>query len=174
MPRGTGRGGRRGARPHTPDHRPARFEALDIRRQRSVVRPDRHPLRRLDPGGGPTLTRSTGSTSIARRFGRCSKRSQSSFRCPTSCSSTGSGFRASSSHSDPVVKGDRKCAAIAAASILAKVTRDRQNAGTPCAGSTLRVRPTQGVRNPGSPCGGRQVRLLCGAPALVSAGLSVR
>ena len=54
----------------------------------------------LGVGFDDATTKSTGSTCIGRHFVRCSKRSRSLFRCPTSCSSTGSAFQASSSRND--------------------------------------------------------------------------
>ncbi len=46
-----------------------------------------------------------------------------------------------------IVKGDRRCAAIAAASIVAKVTRDRLMQALRRAGSPLRVCEAQGLRD---------------------------
>ena len=72
-----------------------------------------------------------------------------------------------------VVHGDSRCTAIAAASIVAKVTRDRADAGAARARSALRVRPSQGVRDARSSGGRRPVRLFRRASPLVPAALVV-
>jgi len=67
-----------------------------------------------------------------------------------------------------VVHGDARCTAIAAASIVAKVTRDRDDRAAR-AGSALRVRSPQGLRHAGPPRRGVAVRLFRGPPAFVPA-----
>ena len=73
----------------------------------------------------PIRRKSIASTSTRRRCGRCSAPCSRSFRFPTSCSSTRFACR-NCRWQRGVVHGDRRCSAIAAASIVAKVTRDRQ------------------------------------------------
>ena len=72
-----------------------------------------------------------------------------------------------------VPHGDRRCSAIAAASIVAKVTRDRLMLELHDTGSALRIRPPQGVRDRRSSRGCRTVRLLGRAPAFVPAADAV-
>ena len=72
-----------------------------------------------------SLTRSIGSTSTGRRSGRWSRPSWLSSRSRGLCSWTDSAFPNIVMPQRPVVGGDRRSTAIAAASILAKVTRDR-------------------------------------------------
>ena len=66
-----------------------------------------------------------------------------------------------------------KSTAIAAASILAKVTRDRMMAELHAQRSALRLRSAQGLRDARAPRRGRPVRLLGGAPAHVQAAVAV-
>ncbi len=47
-----------------------------------------------------------------------------------------------------LVDGDARCASVAAASIIAKVTRDRHDAGNRSGVSRVRLRPPQGLRDP--------------------------
>ena len=63
-----------------------------------------------------------------------------------------------------VVHGDARCTAIAAASIVAKVTRDRHDARAARAGSALRIRSPQGLRDARSPRRRVAVRLFRRAP----------
>ena len=73
----------------------------------------------------------------------------------------------------PVVKGDQRCAAIAAASILAKVTRDREMQALHARDPRYGFDRHKGYATRAHLAAVAPVRLLCGAPALVSAGLSV-
>ena len=73
----------------------------------------------------------------------------------------------------PVLHGDRRCSAIAAASIIAKVTRDREMLAASRGGPALRLRPAQGLRHRRPPRGGGASRLLSPAPALVQAAVAV-
>ena len=66
-----------------------------------------------------------------------------------------------------VPHGDRRCSAIAAASIVAKVTRDRRDARAARPRSALRVRSAQGLRDGRSSRRRRAVRLLGRAPPIV-------
>ena len=66
-----------------------------------------------------------------------------------------------------VPHGDRRCSAIAAASIVAKVTRDRQMLRAARPRSALRLRSPQGLRDRRSPRRRCAVRLLRRAPPLV-------
>ena len=66
-----------------------------------------------------------------------------------------------------VPHGDRRCSAIAAASIVAKVTRDRDMRAPARRRPALRVRSPQRLRDRRSPRSGRAVRLFRGAPAIV-------
>ena len=72
-----------------------------------------------------------------------------------------------------VPHGDRRCAAIAAASIVAKVTRDRQMLRAARPRSALRLRSPQGLRDGRSPRRRRAVRLLRRASPLVPAADAV-
>ena len=71
---------------------------------------------------------------------------------------------------EAVVGGDRRCAAIAAASIVAKVTRDREMMRLHKLDARYGLRPAQGLRDPGAPGRGGPVRLRQRAPPLVQAG----
>ncbi len=66
-----------------------------------------------------------------------------------------------------VVGGDRKSAAVAAASIVAKVTRDRVMRGLHESLSRLRIRQARGLRDRRSPGGHLRTRRLRAAPAVV-------
>ena len=68
-----------------------------------------------------------------------------------------------------VLHGDRRCAAIAAASIVAKVTRDRQMMTQHELRSALRLRPPQGLRHGRPSRRGRALRVLAAAPPLLPA-----
>ena len=67
----------------------------------------------------------------------------------------------------------RACTAIAAASIVAKVTRDRMMLELHAHGSAVRLRSPQGLRHARSPGRGLAVRLLRRPPALVPASVPV-
>ena len=71
-----------------------------------------------------------------------------------------------------VVHGDARCSAIAAASIIAKVTRDRLMADLH-ARDPRRLRLAQGLRDGGAPGRGCTVWLLERAPAYVQAALAL-
>ena len=68
-----------------------------------------------------------------------------------------------------VLHGDRRCAAIAAASIVAKVTRDRQMMTQHELRPALRLRPPQGLRDGRPSRRRRALRILAAAPPLVPA-----
>ena len=72
-----------------------------------------------------------------------------------------------------VIHGDARCTAIAAASIVAKVTRDRMMLELHAQRSPLRIRSPQGLRHARSSGRGFAVRLFAGAPPLVPAALAV-
>ena len=72
-----------------------------------------------------------------------------------------------------VVGGDRRCAGIAAASIVAKVTRDRQMTRPPRGRPPLRLRPAQGLRDSGASGRHGAARVFGSAPPFVSAGILV-
>ena len=66
-----------------------------------------------------------------------------------------------------IVHGDALCSAIAAASIVAKVTRDRLMDRLHETGPALRLRPPQGVRHAGTRPRPVEIRLLSGPPPVV-------
>ena len=68
-----------------------------------------------------------------------------------------------------VPHGDRRCSAIAAASIIAKVTRDREMTRAARPRSALRLRPAQRLRHRRSSRRGGSVRLFGRAPPIVPA-----
>ena len=72
-----------------------------------------------------------------------------------------------------VIHGDSRCTAIAAASIVAKVTRDRMMLELHGQRPPLRVRPAQGLRDQGPPAGGRAVRLLRRPQTVVPSAVAV-
>ena len=67
----------------------------------------------------------------------------------------------------PVIDGDARSAAIAAASVIAKVTRDRYMCRIDAALSRLRLRRERRLLDPGAPRGDRRARAERPAPALV-------
>ena len=69
-----------------------------------------------------------------------------------------------------VLHGDRRCTAIAAASIVAKVTRDARPS---CRGSALRLPPAQGLRDRRAPRRGRAARVFDAASTLLQAAVPV-
>ena len=72
-----------------------------------------------------------------------------------------------------IVHGDRRCAAIAAASIVAKVHRDRLMVELARAGPPVRVCAAQGLRDARASGGRRALRLLAPSPPLVPAAVAV-
>ena len=116
---------------------------VPARRARAPVRAHRAATRWPGRWRPPTRARSTTSISIRPRCERCSARSWRSSRCRTSCSWTRFACRISrwrSAASRTETAGARRSRA---ASIVAKVTRDREHARTARPGSALRLRPAQ-------------------------------
>ena len=72
-----------------------------------------------------------------------------------------------------VIHGDSRCTAIAAASIVAKVTRDRMMLELHAAYPSLRLRSPQGLRDPGASAGGCAVWLLSRPQTVVPSAVTV-
>ena len=102
-------------------------KVLDGRGARAPLRRDRRRRRRAGRSSiVERRTRSIASTSTARRSQAMrAGRDGAGAAARASCWSTGSAFPISSMAQRSVIGGDRRSTAIAAASILAKVTRDR-------------------------------------------------
>ena len=76
--------------------------------------------------------------------------------------------------SAPSLGGDRRCSAIAAASIVAKVDEGPHDGGAARERLAVSVRPAQRVRHGRAPDGGGDVRLLRRAPAIIQTVDTVR
>ena len=104
---------------------PRRLQAADREGPRALLRAGRAARARL-VGGGRSRTRSaTGSACTSPTSRRCGARSRCSTCRRRTCSPTGSPSTGSACPGLAVWKGDRVAACISAASVLAKVTRDR-------------------------------------------------
>ncbi len=90
-----------------------------------------------------------------------------------SCWSTPSGFPTCSMAQRAVIHGDSRCTAIAAASIVAKVTRDRMMLELHADRPPLRLRSAQRLRDPRSSAGRCAVWLLSGAPTVVPSAVAL-
>ena len=84
--------------------------------------------------------------------------------------STATARRTSSARSRTIVKGDARCLSIAAASIIAKVTRDRMMVALAREAPRLRLRAPQGLRHAGASRRAAPARRYAASPPLVRAG----
>ena len=99
--------------------------------------------------------------------GHAPRRRPSRPSCPTSCWWTATARPACPAPVQAVVGGDRRSLSIAAASILAKVARDRLMARLAERPSRLRLGAERRLRHGGAPRGARAARALPAPPALL-------
>ena len=139
---------RRHPRPGPPHPGPLRLEDDDAAERERLYDVITREAARLGRGLGRRRAKSTASTSTAPRSRRCGGPSASLVaaarhggggRLPHPGSADGAARRR------PRRTG--RCSAVAAASIVAKVTRDREMAAAPRGRSALRLRPPQGLRD---------------------------
>ena len=166
-PGGRGRGDPRRA---AADPRPERFEAADRRASASGCRRDPRQGAVLLASPQASVEEIDRSTSCRPRCWRCGARSRACACSRSRCWSTATSCRALPMPAEAIVDGDAKVRAISAASILAKVHRDRLCRELHERASAVRLRRPQGLLDARAPGGAARARRLRAPPAQLRAG----